>query len=192
MRRQPPVSFDTQGGPGPGLHGGEHTSTSPPEVERRALPGRTILTGTAQPDVVSVTIATPSDVRTVRPSGPHHVLIVVYDGQFFRGRISATIRLSNGRTITEQVPNGPGGAAGLPHGPPSLASRLRSAETTLAGMEAQVAAARHASPSERSKLLHGGSFAMIIEGLRQIRGEVAAERARLGYDSAHPGRLPAE
>ncbi|MGO9488987.1 MAG: hypothetical protein ACLQBB_08185 [Solirubrobacteraceae bacterium] len=191
-RRRPPVLFDAQGGPEPDLPGGEPATPSPPEIERRALPGRTIITGIAQPDVVSVTIATPSDVRTVRPSGPDHVLIVVYDGQFFRGRITATVRLRNGRTVVEQIPNGPGGAPGPPQGPPSLAARLRSDENTLAGMESQVAAARHASPSERTKLLHGGSFAMIVEGLRQIRGDVAAERARLAYEAAHPGQLPPE
>ena len=192
LRRQPPVRFNAQGGAEPNLPGGEAPTSSPPEIERRALPGRTILTGIAQPDVASVTIATPSDVRTIRPSGPHHVLIVVYDGQFFRGRITATIRLRDGRTTVEQIPNGPGGAFGLPQGPPPLATRLRSDEHTLASMESQVAAARRASPAERTKLLHGGSFPMIVEGLRQIRGAVAAERARLAYETAHPGQLPPE
>ena len=82
--------------------GGEY---SPPEVERRTLPGRTIITGRADADVAAVTIITPRDVRTLRPSGPGHVLIAVYDGQFFSGRITATVLLRNGRHVTEQIPD---------------------------------------------------------------------------------------
>ncbi len=192
-RRPEPVRFDSQGGAEPRLPGEEQVTLSKPQIERRTLPGHTIITGIAQPDVASVTIATPSDVRTLRPSGPYHVLIVVYDGQFFRGQITATIRFRDGRTAVEQIPNGPGGAAALaPHGTPSLRERLRSDERTLAGMQAQVRAARHASPRRRSQLLHGGSLAMILEGLNQIRGVVAAERARLAYEAEHPGQMPAE
>ena len=33
---------------------------------------------------------------------------------------------------------------------------------------------------------------MILEGFAQIRGDVMAERARLAYQAAHPGLLPAE
>jgi hypothetical protein len=192
-RRPEPVIFNTQGGSEQRLLSGEQVGTSKPQIERRTLPGRTIITGIAQPDVVSVTIATPSDVRTLRPSGPHHVLIVVYDGQFFRGQISATIRLRDGRSVGQQIPNGPGGveASAAPIAP-SLNKRLQLDTKTLAGMQAQVLAARHASPSMRAKILHGGSFSMILTGLAQIRGDVIAERARIAYQSAHPGLLPAE
>ena len=191
-RRLGPVIFDTQGGSEPQSPGGEPVAPSKPEIERRTLPGRTIITGIAQPDVESVTIATPSDVRTLLPTGPHHVLIVVYDGQFFRGQITATVRLRDGRTIVQQIPNGPGGVASAQPATPSLAKRLQSDARTVAGMQAQVRAARRAPASKRSAVLHGGSFSMIVQGLAQIRGDVAAERARLAYTASHPGLLPAE
>ncbi len=192
LRRRQPVLFDAQGGSEPQLPGQEQAAPSEPQIERRTLPGRTIITGIAQPDVVSVTIATPSDVRTLRPSGPHHVLIVVYDGQFFRGQITAIIRLTDGRTVDEQIPNGPGGGRAPESRVPSLASRLHSDERTLAQMEAQVRDARRLRGREPTKALHGGSFSMILEGLSQMRGDVAAERGRIAYEAAHPGLLPAE
>jgi hypothetical protein len=192
LRLRQPVLFGAQGGSGPQLPGEGPPTPSRAQIERRTLPGRTIITGIAQPDVLSVTIATPSDVRTLRPSGPHHVLIVVYDGQFFRGQITATIALRDGRTVVQQIPNGPGGAAASAQAPPPLASRLRSDQKTLAAMQAQVRAARRAPARERAKVLHGGSYAMILQGLLQIRGDVTAERARLAYEAAHPGVLPAE
>ena len=192
-RRPEPVIFDTQGGSEPQLPGEEQVAPSKPQIERRTLPGQTIITGIAQPDVESVTIATPSDVRTLSPSGPHHVLIVVYDGQFFRGQITATVRLRDGRTVVQQIPNGPGGArASAQPATPSLVKRLHSDTKTLAGMQAQLRAARRAPASKRSAVLHGGSYSMIVQGLTQIRGAVAAERARLAYIASHPGLLPAE
>jgi hypothetical protein len=194
-RRKPAqVRFDTQGGSEGNPLGQATGELPPPEVERRTLPGRTIITGTAAADVVSVTLATPRDVRTLRPSGPEHAFIVVYDGQFFRGAITATIALRDGRTVTEPVPN--------PNAPfddessapptPSLTRRLRSDATTLAGMRSQVARAERADHSQRGRVLGGPPLAEIVQGLQDIEAIVAADRARLAYVKAHPGILPAE
>ena len=84
--------------PAPAFGGRTAANTRRREVERRTLPGRTIITGRADADVAAVTIVTPRDVRTLRPSGPAHVLIAVYDGQFFSGRITATVLLRSGKT----------------------------------------------------------------------------------------------
>lgn len=200
-RRPEPVRFDTQGGPEGSPLGQAASAPPPPAIERRTLPGRTIITGEAEADVVSVTLATPRDVRTLRPSGPAHVFIVVYDGQFFRGAITATIALRDGRTVTEPVPNpnAPLGEGSLEPPSPSLATRLRADETTLAGMRRQVARAEHggpgtehAGPGPREKALGGAPLAQIVSGLRDIEASVAADRGRIAYVEAHPGVLPAE
>jgi hypothetical protein len=189
--KRPPVQFDTQGGPQPNVPWESTLPLSTPEVQRRTLPGQTIITGTADADVVSVTLVTPRDVRTLRPSGPKHAFIVVYDGVFFRGALTATVELRDGHTVTEQVPNGPGGLPGPAPPTPSLATRLRGDEVTLRGMRDQLARAEHASGGRRAKLLGGGSLAMLVQGLRQIRAIVASDKARLAYERAHPGVLPA-
>lgn len=187
-----PVRFDTQGGPEPESLFAPEQAPSPPQIERRTLPGRTIITGIADADVESVTIATPRDVRTLRPSGRDHVLIVVYDGQFFRGPITATALLRDGRTIGEKVPDGPGNAAAEAPQPLPRDARLRSDEATLRGVQAQVAQARRMHGRARTRVLRGASLAMIEQGYRQISAIVAAERARIAYERAHPGLLPAE
>jgi hypothetical protein len=189
--KRPPVQFNTQGGPEPNVPGQPMTPAPKPQVERRTLPGRTIITGIANADVVAVTLATPRDVRTLRPSGPRHVFMVVYDGQFFRGAIIATVELRDGRTVTEPVPNGPGEI--IPPPPlPSLAARLRSDETALTGMRTQVARAEHATPKQRAALLRGPPLSMLVEGLRSIRAIVVADKARSDYLRAHPDILPRE
>ncbi len=190
-RRPPPVSFDSNGGPEEGPFEEQATALPRPEIERRTLPGRTIITGVADADVASVTLATPRDVRTLRPSGPEHVMIAVYDGQFFGGEITATVEMRDGRTITEVVPNGPGGS--LPRPPaPSLATRLHQDRITLAGMRSEVARAAHASPGQRERVLHGAPFSQIVQGLHGIEAIVAAEEARIAYLAAHPDVLPLE
>jgi hypothetical protein len=190
LRKPPPVRFDTQGGSEPSLPWLSGPPPSP-EVQRRTLPGETIITGTADADVSSITLTTPRDVRTLRPSGPSHAFIVVYDGVFFRGALTASVGLRDGRRITLQVPNGPGGLPGPPPSMPDLATRLRADELTLVGMRAQVARAEHASGRQRVKVLHGAPLGSLLEGLQRIGGIVASERARLEYDRAHPGVLPA-
>jgi len=70
------------------------------QVARRTLQGRTLLTGTARDDMISVTLGTPRDIRTIRP-GPGGLILAVYDGAFYGGRIDATAHLRNGQTITK-------------------------------------------------------------------------------------------
>ena len=195
-RRKPDaVRFETQeGGPERSVPGQATSTLSRPEIERRTLPGHTIITGTAEADVASITLVTPRDVRTLRPSGPNHAFIVVYDGQFFRGSITATIALRDGHTVTESVhnPNEPGGYAPPATQAPSLAKQLRSAEVTLQGMRSQVTRAEHAGTRQREKILNGAPLAQILEGLRRIEAVAAADRARITYIRVHPGVLPAE
>ncbi len=172
-RKQPPVRFNTQGGPEYSLPGQGEPALSRPEIERRTLPGRTIITGVADAHVVSVTLTTPRDVRTLRPSGPQHALIVVYDGQFFRGAITATVMLRDGHSITEQVPDGPGGIAASAPPTPSLTAMLRSTRRQLA--------------QERQHKRRLPRFAPRPPSLAAI---VAVIERRIAYESAHPGRLP--
>ncbi len=194
LRKPPPVRFDTDGGPEESLSGGARTTLPRPEVERRTLPGRTIITGAADADVVSITLATPRDVRTLRPSGPEHTFIVVYDGQFFRGEITATIELRDGRSVTEPVPNPNGPLGGAPSAPPrpSLAKRLRLDQVTLEGMRSRVARAERAGPRQRQQVLAGAPLARVVSGLREIEAIVASDEARIAYVRDHPGLLPAE
>jgi hypothetical protein len=194
LRKPPPVRFETNGGPEEaGLLGGRSTAPPRPELERRTLPGRTIITGEADADVVSVTLATPRDVRTLRPSGPEHVFIVVYDGQFFRGAITATIELRDGRTVTEAVnnPDSPGPPAAEP-ATPSLAKRWQRDRVTLDSMRSEVARAEHAGRRKREKLLDGAPLTQIVHGLRGIEAIVVADEGRVAYVAAHPGVLPLE
>jgi len=192
VRKRPPVRFDSNGGPEEGPFGERPTALPRPEIERRTLPGRTIITGVADADVVSVTLATPRDVRTLRPSGPQHVLIAVYDGQFFNGEITATVELRDGHSVTEAVPNGPGGNRPPAPPAPSLAKRLQRDRITLAGMRRQVARAAHAGPGQRQKILHGAPLSQIVEGLHEIEAIVAAEEGRIAYLATHPDVLPLE
>jgi hypothetical protein len=156
------VLFDAQT---VGAEGGLHMSApalTPPEIERRTLPGRTVITGVALPDVASVTLTTPSDVRTLRPSGPRHVLIAVYDGAFYQGLSSATIRLRDGHTLTEPVGNGVLGGGNRPSRP-SFTRLLYLLER------------RH----------------QLAPRSREPTGElVQVIRRRIAYEHAHPGLLP--
>jgi hypothetical protein len=150
-----------------GVEGGLDMSApalTPPEIERRTLPGRTIITGVAQPDVASITLTTPSDVRTLRPSGPRHVLIAVYDGAFYQGLSSATIRLRDGQTITEPVGSGVLGG-GNPPPRPSLTRLVYLLE-------------RRAKLTPRSR-----------EPTAEL---VRVIRRRIAYERAHPGVLPSQ
>jgi hypothetical protein len=169
-----PVEFNQQQvgtGENPFLH--EHEPLRRPEIEWRTLPGRTIVTGVARPDVVSVTLSTPSDVRTLRPSGPLHAILAVYDGYFLRGNLTATVRLRNGRVQTEQIADyGPGA-----YEPEPLTVKLREAKQTLTQLRAR-ARSSHGS-RERAPL---GPYEARI---REIERRVA-------YENAHPGLLPAE
>jgi hypothetical protein len=174
--QRPQVAFNAQTS---GIEGGVGMSApvlTPPEIKRRTLPGRTIITGVALPDVVSVTLATPSDVRTLRPSGPHHVLIAVYDGAFYEGVSTATIRLRDGRTTTETLPSGVLGAEAVPPSPSfaRLLSLLRRELTRVEGDRSLTPAERR---SERAR--------------EHLLAEARLIERRIAYERAHPGELPA-
>lgn len=64
--------------------------TTEAQRQRRTLTGRTILYGRALPGVTSLTIRTPRDVRTVRPTGRGRAFIVAYDGTLTGGNIVIT------------------------------------------------------------------------------------------------------
>ena len=169
--KAPPVQFDAQGDSGTGL-AGEPGEYSPPEVQRRTLPGRTIITGRADPDVAAVTIVTPRDVRTLRPSGPGHVLIAVYDGQFFSGRITATVLLRNGKRVAEQIRDFTNVQAEAPP-EPSLASRLQGTRRQLRQWRGP-----RSGPGRAA------------EGYVLLRGSLRAIEDRIAFIHAHPGVLP--
>ena len=175
-QKLPPVHFEAQGQSGTAPlsegsepEGGEY---SPPEVERRTLPGRTIITGRADADVAAVTIVTPRDVRTLRPSGPGHVLIAVYDGQFFSGRLTATVLLKNGSRVTEQIRDSTNLQAEEPP-EPSLAGWLQRTRRQLS---------RWQGPRRGP-----GTAA---EGYLLLRGSLRAIEARIAFVHTHPGVLP--
>ena len=121
----------------------------------------------------SVTLATPSDVRTLRPAGPQHVFIVVYDGQFFRGAITATILLRDGRTVTQQVLEGPNSVGSAPP-ELSLAAALQKDKRELALTRAS---GHNSSEIQRRGLMFLEDDARLIE-------------QRIAYEKAHPGVLP--
>jgi hypothetical protein len=128
-------------------------------------------------------------VRTLRPAGPRHALIVVYDGQFFRGALTATIALRDGRTVTENLPPAPGELGSSPSQSSSLTTRLHSRETQLAQVrsnELRDHGAAHkvkVSPHRPIGASHG-LVALLTAGIRVIRQRIAFERS-------HPGLLPA-
>jgi hypothetical protein len=144
-----------------------------PEIEWRTLPGRTIVTGVARPDVASVTLSTPSDVRTLRPAGPLHAVLAVYDGYFLRGNLTATVQLRDGRVQSEQIPDYSSGA----YRPEPLTTRLREAKQTLTQLRARARSRRGS---------HEQSF------VAPMQAQIQAIERRVAYDRAHPGLLPAE
>jgi len=163
------------------------------EIQRRTLPGSTVIAGAAAAGVKSITLTTPADVRTVQPTGPHHLFIVVYDGVFYRGTFTATALLTNGKTVTQLIRGGPDNRYAAPEpAPRPLAAQLRADERTLRGMSAQVTAVLHAKPPERAKLLDGVPLSQLLRGLHQIRADVDGERARIAFLENHPGILPPE
>jgi hypothetical protein len=172
--RHEPVEFNQQQlGGGESPFRSEQEPLRRPEIEWRTLPGRTIVTGVARPDVVSVTLSSPSDVRTLRPAGPLHAILAVYDGYFLRGNLTATVRLRDGRVQTEQIV---GYGPGLQE-PEPLTVRLRVDREILA------------QPLPRTD----------TRGAAQQRGFLAPAKAqiraierRIAYAREHPGLLPAE
>lgn len=68
--------------------------------------GRTLIFGRTLDDVVSLTITTPRDVRTVIPSEPGKGFLVVYDGNLVGGGVRATARFRDGRAREVDLPGG--------------------------------------------------------------------------------------
>jgi hypothetical protein len=81
--------------------GGEEDSRG--RSERRVESSRIIFSGRVHADVVSVTIRTPRDVRTLIPSSPAHAILAVYDGRFPGGKVTATARMKDGREVTRTL-----------------------------------------------------------------------------------------
>jgi hypothetical protein len=174
VERREPVEFDQQPvGTGEDPFRPEREPLRQPEIEWRTLPGRTIVTGVARPNVESVTLTTPSDVRTLRPSGPSHAILAVYDGYFLRGNLTATVRLRDGRVQTERIAGYGSGA----YEPEPLTVRLREAKQTLAQLQA-----RAHSP--------GGSRQS--NAIAPFEARVHEIERRVAYERAHPGLLPTE
>lgn len=141
------------------------------QIERRTLPGRTIITGIALPDVLSVTLTTPSDVRTLRPSGPHHLIIAVYAGVFHQANPTATILLRDGKTITEPI---------LGFASQSVRSTTPQEQLQdLYRQERAVERDRHLTKAQRRRLSEG------------LPARARLIKVRIAYEQAHPGLLPA-
>jgi hypothetical protein len=98
-RRRPTPAFPLRLTAGVWSQGfGDDTSG---HVERRVLRGRTTISGEVDPGVVSVTIRTPRDVRTLVPS--HHLILAVYEGTFPTGDVTATAHMKDGRDVTASL-----------------------------------------------------------------------------------------
>ena len=98
-RRRPGSSF----GGGLGAEPGEDPRAG--RVARRSPAGLIVYSGTADPDVRYLTFATPSDVRTLAPSGPAHAFLIVYAGGFPTGDTIVTTTFNDGRTRRDTLAN---------------------------------------------------------------------------------------
>jgi hypothetical protein len=68
----------------------------------RVIDGRIVFSGTVHPDVRTVTITTPRDVRTLVPTRAH-AIIAVYAGLFPGGKATATARFDDGTEVTRSL-----------------------------------------------------------------------------------------
>ncbi|HWI73127.1 MAG TPA: hypothetical protein VNT55_14325 [Baekduia sp.] len=101
--RDHPVLMGWGGGGGDlAEEGGDTGGTG--RIARRTQRGLTTFTGQAAPGVVSVTLETPRDVRTLIPSGPNHSIMAVYDGGFPTGALKITARFKDGHVQTDELP----------------------------------------------------------------------------------------
>ncbi len=141
-----------------------------PEIEHRTLPGLTLIAGLAAPDVVTVTITTPRDVRTLRPTGRQHAFIAVYDGYFYSSIVTITAQLKDGHTITQTIPHAD---LGPDYAQSSLTQQLHQARDDL---KRSPGLSKHAPASFIA--LNAKYIALI--------------RAALNYRHTHPGALPPE
>jgi hypothetical protein len=95
-RTLPPFRLGSSFGGTVGAEPGEDPRAG--RVARRSPPGRVIYSGTADANVRTLTFATPSDVRTIAPSGPAHAFLIVYSGGFPTGDTVITTTFDDGRT----------------------------------------------------------------------------------------------
>ncbi len=101
------------------------------------------------------------------------MFIVVYDGQFFRGAITATILLRDGRTVTQQVLEGPNNVGSAPPELSLVAALQRDRrELALAGSKQR----KHS--------------AIQRQGLSFLEDNERLIEQRIAYERTHPGVLP--
>ncbi|WP_036725070.1 hypothetical protein [Patulibacter minatonensis] len=87
--------------------GGEPSADpAPGRVARRTLPGMEYFAGQLAPDVRSLTLSSPRDVRTLLPSSPAHAYLVVYDGTIDSGTMRFSARMADGSSHEESAPLG--------------------------------------------------------------------------------------
>jgi hypothetical protein len=72
-------------------------------IERRVQTGRFELVSECHPDVESVTVQSPRDIRTLVPSERGHVILAVYDGDFPAGELLLTAHMRDGSTKRERI-----------------------------------------------------------------------------------------
>jgi len=170
LGRTPQVQFHEQGVEEDEGIAGHVAPLTRAEIERRTLPGRTVITGIALPDVVSVTLTTPSDVRTLRPSDRHHVIIAVYPGVFYQANPTATILLRDGQTITE----------------PALGYASHSVRTSTPRQQLQDVYRSEAAIQHDPKLTETQKTRLSAG----LPAQAQLIKRRIAYEQAHPGLLP--
>ncbi|HEY6758094.1 MAG TPA: hypothetical protein VI318_01340 [Baekduia sp.] len=74
---------------------------TPGRVALRTDPGATVFAGTARPDVRAITVITPTQTRTIRPSGPGHAFAIAFPGTFPSGRIRFVSTFADGTTAEQ-------------------------------------------------------------------------------------------
>lgn len=97
LSRKQPVGGGSGGGEAIGEPGADPGYG---RIARRTLPGMTYFAGPALPDVQTITLKSPRDVRTVVPSSPAHAYLVVYDGTFTAGELRMTSTFGDGTSST--------------------------------------------------------------------------------------------
>jgi hypothetical protein len=70
-------------------------------IALRTDPGATVFGGIALPGVVSITVVTPTQTRTIRPTGPWHAFVIAFPGSFPSGRIQFVSHFADGTTATQ-------------------------------------------------------------------------------------------
>jgi len=101
FRRVPVLLGYSTGGGDLAEEGGDSGGTG--RIARRTQPGLMIYNGRVAPDVVSVTLETPRDVRTLIPGGPAHAILAVYDGSFPTGQVRVIARFRDGHTKVQTI-----------------------------------------------------------------------------------------